>query len=69
MLPNLTDAGIVNIDRYHYDATMGGTTIMKNYEITGTPSNTTMRIEFAADEALGVSVNSTLKLLRFNGTI
>ncbi|MBK9453836.1 MAG: T9SS type A sorting domain-containing protein [Bacteroidetes bacterium] len=65
----LTDAGIVNIDRYHYDATMGGTTIMKNYEITGTPSNTTMRIEFAADEALGVSVNSTLKLLRFNGTI
>jgi hypothetical protein len=66
---HLANAGTVSIDRYHYEgAGIAGGGVLKNYEITGTPSNATMRIEFASDELGGVTPDNTFKLFRYNGT-
>ncbi|MCU0444680.1 MAG: YDG domain-containing protein [Microscillaceae bacterium] len=66
---HLANAGTVNIDRYHYEgAGIAGGGVLKNYEITGVPTNATMRIEFAPDELGGTTPNNTFKLFRYNGT-
>lgn len=66
---HLADAGTVSINRYHYKATgMIGEGILKNYEVTGTPTNATMRIEFAPDELDNITPDNMLKLFRYNGT-
>ncbi|SFC87264.1 Por secretion system C-terminal sorting domain-containing protein [Flexibacter flexilis DSM 6793] len=61
---SLTDAGTVSIDRYHYAPTGS---INKVYEITGTPSNSTMKIEFATTELGSLSASSNLHLYRYDG--
>ncbi len=66
----LANAGTVSLDRYHYQGTdVGEGAIRKNYEVTGTPTDATMRIEFAVDELAGTLADEDLKLFRFNGTI
>jgi hypothetical protein len=66
---HLANAGTVSIDRYHYEgAGIAGGGVLKNYNITGTPTNATMRIEFAADELGGITPDNTFKLFRYNGT-
>ncbi len=68
---HLSNAGTVSIDRYHYRGSgfaIGGT-IRKVYEVTGTPTNATMRIEYTAGERGGMAQNTTnVKLFRYNGT-
>ncbi len=70
---HLANAGTVNIDRYHYRGSVSGFspggTIKKVYEITGTPTSATMRIEFANDERFNmISNNTNTKLFRYDGT-
>ncbi|TAE74634.1 MAG: PKD domain-containing protein [Bacteroidetes bacterium] len=66
---HLANAGTVTIDRHHYKATSFGTggTIKKVYHITGTPTNATMRIEYAAAERATIVSNSNAKLFKYNG--
>jgi PKD repeat protein len=70
---HLANAGTVTIDRYHYRGAVSGFspggTIKKVYEITGTPTSATMRIEFANDERFNMISNGTnTKLFKHNGT-
>jgi PKD repeat protein len=66
----LANAGTVTIDRYHYKGTsvgLGGG-IKKIYEITGTPTNATMRIEYSTEERNTMPSNTNVKLYKFDGT-
>jgi hypothetical protein len=65
---HLASAGAVSIDRYHYEgAGIVGGGVLKNYEITGTPTTATMRIEFASDELGGITPDNSFKLFRYDG--
>lgn len=66
---HLADAGTVSIDRYQYQGTsVGSGGIKKVYEISGTPTNAQMRIEFSTNELGTMSNSSALQLYHFNGT-
>ncbi len=55
----------VNISRYHYRG--AGTGIRKIYNVTGTPTASTLSIEYANDELSGVPT-VTIGLFRWNGS-
>lgn len=66
---HLANAGTVSIDRYHYKGTsVGNGGIKKVYEVSGTPSNAQMRIEFGTNELGSLTNSSALQLYHYNGT-
>ncbi|SFB96883.1 Por secretion system C-terminal sorting domain-containing protein [Flexibacter flexilis DSM 6793] len=66
---HLADAGTVSIDRYHYQGTsVGSGGIKKVYEVSGTPTNAQMRIEFSANELGTMANTNALQLYHFNGS-
>lgn len=66
---HLADAGTVSIDRYHYQGTsVGSGGIKKVYEVSGTPTNAQMRIEFSTNELGAMANTNALQLYHFNGT-
>ncbi len=68
---HLANAGTITIDRHHFKGAgmSPGGSVKKIYYITGTPTNATMRIEYAVGERSSIQSNSNVKLFKYNGTI